>query len=206
MPNIDLMQFAGTPINLETLDYQALILGVLALYGLVTLLFGYRLWKIYIFLIGFGVGAVIASMFKDTGPLMIIGCGLASGLLSIVLWYVSIFLIGFALGAGLLLLVGVTIWPILLVVGIVCGVLAVLIRKFIIIVSTSFSGAEALVFVAFALSGIKDIKLQLLSTVILAIVGIVCQYTITSGKKRLPPVKTIESPVAATDPQPAAES
>lgn len=172
------------------------IVGVMAIYGIVSLLFGYRLWKFFIFLAGFLVGFAIAALCKENNCLMLVGYGFLAGLLSMLLWYVSIFLIGAAIGSGLLLVAGVTAWPALLAAVVVCGILAILLRKLLIIVSTSFSGAESLVVLAFTLLNIEEEKLQLIAIAALTIFGVVCQYTVTSGKKRRPPVKMVASNAA----------
>lgn len=203
MPNIDFSQFASARNMIEQIGATEVILGVMALIGLASLLYGYRLWKAFIFICGFAIGAVIAAMVKESNVLVIIGCGLIAGLLSLVLWYVSLFLLGFAIGAGLLLLAGVTVWPILLIGGILGGILALVIRKFVIIVSTSLSGADMLVFVTFTALKLDDMKLYLVASIVLTIIGIICQYTITSGKKRRQTVQTIEPSASA---QPHVES
>ena len=153
-------------------------------FGLLTLLFGYRLFRIYLFIVGFAVGTVVASMFTEL-PLALL-CGLISGFVCIGLWYIGLFLLGAACGALLACALGVTFTPVILAIAIFFGILAIIIRKFMIIVSTSWSGADMIIGAIGPAIGIKDSMGMLLATLVLAIIGIVCQYTITSGKAVVP--------------------
>ena len=107
--------------------------------GLLALLFGYRLFRAYLFVVGFAVGTIAASAVTEL-PMALL-CGLLAGLACIVLWYVGLFLLGAACGVLLTLALGITFTPLVVAVAILFGILAVVIRKLMIIVSTSWTGA-----------------------------------------------------------------
>lgn len=164
---------------------QALIWGVMAalfVYGVLSLLAGYRLLKIMIFLFGFAVGTIVASYFTE-GVVPVLA-GLVTGAVCVVLWYLGIFLMGAGLMALVALALGVKNPTVLCLFGLLGGVLAIVIRKFIIIVSTSYSGASTLVCLGcglFKSSPSEQVVLGM--TFALTVVGIVVQYMST---KKLP--------------------
>ena len=178
-------------LNLESLlpgvfgGVDPMVTGTISvIFGIVTLLFGYRLFRIYLFIVGFAVGTLVASMFTEL-PLALL-CGLISGFVCIGLWYIGLFLLGAACGALLAYALGITFTPVVLAIAIFFGILAIIIRKFMIIVSTSWSGADMIIGVVGPALGIRDAIGRLIATLVLAIIGIVCQYTITSGKAVAP--------------------
>ena len=114
--------------------------------GLLALLFGYRLFRAYLFVVGFAVGTIAASAVTEL-PMALL-CGL--------------------------------------LVAILFGILAVVIRKLMIIVSTSWTGAGMILGVVGPALGLRDPVGMLLATLALAAAGVVCQYLLTAGKVVLP--------------------
>ena len=152
--------------------------------GLLALLFGYRLFRAYLFVVGFAVGTIAASAVTELTMALL--CGLLAGLACIVLWYVGLFLLGAACGALLTLALGITFTPLVVAVAILFGILAVVIRKLMIIVSTSWTGAGMILGVVGPALGLRDPVGMLLATLALAAAGVVCQYLLTAGKVVLP--------------------
>ena len=138
--------------------------------GLLALLFGYRLFRAYLFVVGFAVGTIAASAVTEL-PMALL-CGLLAGLACIVLWYVGLFLLGAACGVLLTLALGITFTPLVVAVAILFGILAVVIRKLMIIVSTSWTGAGMILGVVGPALGLRDPVGMLLATLALAAAGV----------------------------------
>lgn len=177
--------------HLEQLSYsvRALLAVGSGVLGAVMLLFGYRLFKLYLFLAGLFFGTLIASFF--TNPMMALLIGLIVGLLNLVLWYVGLFLLGVALGMAVTYLLGIHLLPVQLAVGAVIGVLALIFRRLIITILTSFSGAGSVIGMFAFFIPIPDVVNWAL-TVGLAVVGIVLQYTALAAR----PVPAVSQPAA----------
>ena len=150
--------------------------------GLLALLFGYRLYRLFIFLSGFAIGTVVLSLFTDV-PVAILG-GLVVGGLCCALWLLGIFASGALLGAVVAMAIGIREQIVVLLIAALFGFIAVAIQKFMIIVSTSWFGANLLVSAITVLFDNCNVITQIVMTVGIAVVGIICQYTITSGKKK----------------------
>lgn len=147
---------------------STLIVGAIIsiLIGIAFCFFGYRIFRILLAILGFiagaaaGVAAVTAILVQQgttTGQTLylIIG-GLVGGIIGAVLLYflyiVGVFLLGAALGA----ILAAAIVPMLtndrtaltvavIGLGLVGGVLAIILQRVLIIIATSFSGAQAIV-------------------------------------------------------------
>jgi len=211
-------------INAEISTAGNIIMAVLFGIGLLFLFFGYRLFKVTLFTIGFIIGAAITYVCfvlaspetygqGDGGSIMAgvlvsILAGISCGACAICLYMAGIFLIGFSLGATAGIMVSVVIFGrhgatssaptfIILICGIAGGLAALKIQKAIIIVSTSFSGAQQVVLAGVVWAAGRDITFQHgtlmvpygaanLSTgayyiiiVVLAVIGIIVQAKIT---------------------------
>lgn len=194
--------------------FAVIALGI-ALVGLFWCFFGYRYIKAVLALIGFIAGAVgtyynLGALIEVTTGVNIaisIVVGLIVGVLMYLLFYVSIFLIGAGAGYSIGLLVvslggmdADSAMIVSLVIAVVGGILALVLRRFIVIVSTAFSGAfTAMSGLALFLSGdsiegkLSEIEtLQtytidetwvLIAGFVLAIIGIFVQYKYTAKKK-----------------------
>ena len=143
--------------------------------GLIMLFLGYRLFKVFIFMTGFVVGAAVLSFCTDNGLLVILG-GLVSGLLALVLWYIGIFLLGALLGVVAMVMAGIHNDIVVMGVAVLFGVLAILLNRFMITVSTSLSGANLVVNTVGPMIGVGRPEVLLCTTLALAVVGIVVQY------------------------------
>ena len=173
---VSLLEDAG--LGLAPVVLMFLSAGV----GLLALLFGYRLFRLFMFLAGFAIGAAVLSLFTDV-PIAILG-GLVVGALCCALWVLGIFALGALLGGIVAMAIGMREQMVILLIAVAFGILAVSIQKFMIIVSTSWFGANLLSSVIAGLSERCNVITQLAITVVIAVVGIVCQYTVTSGKKK----------------------
>lgn len=167
--------------GLSQLSYavRAALTVVSGIIGAVMLLFGYRVWKVYLFIVGSFVGWLIAWCFTDLMNALLIG--LCAGLLSIVLWYVALFLISGILGMALVYLSGARQMEVQVTVGVLLGILALVFRRLIIILLTSFSGACSVIGMVDFFFPVDD-QVYLLLSVGLAVIGIVLQYTVLAAK------------------------
>jgi hypothetical protein len=130
-----------------------LFFGIAILIGALECFFGYRVFKTVLGLIGFLAGAILGAVigYSLSGNRIvsilagILGGFIGAGLL-VTLYFVGVFVIGALLG-GILAEMLFTLFsrssvPVVIVVlAVIGGVLAVIFQKFMIIVSTSFSGA-----------------------------------------------------------------
>ena len=89
--------------------------------------------------------------------------------------------------------------PAIMFLAIVFGILAISIRKFMIILSTSFFGAELIAPVVSHSLDIGDRNTQLLVELALVVIGVAFQYRSPLAKKNESNISaTSESPVAST--------
>jgi Domain of unknown function (DUF4203) len=125
-------------------------------FGIIDCFFGYRIFRIILSIIGFIVGASIAMSLvaADTQLVTILAAivgGIIGAILMNVLYFLGVIISGALLGALLanLLLTAVGVEPnaIILVIGAILGGAAALaMNKLMIILSTAFSGAAAIVY------------------------------------------------------------
>lgn len=186
MPDVDTMSLFARLADTMNLP-MALVSVVSIAIGLCSLLWGYRLFRLFVFLTGFIVGTIIINTFQEL-PIALLG-GLLVGAICCVLWYLGVFLLGAAFGAVVAWALGIHEQMFVLVMAVIFGCLAIAIRKFMIIVSTSWQGATLIVGSTLQLLNSNGVNVdnqkivELAVSVLLAVVGIVCQYTVTSGKK-----------------------
>ncbi|CAF4956969.1 unnamed protein product, partial [Rotaria sp. Silwood1] len=133
--------------------------------GLFYGLFGYRCWRLTMFLTSFGLSALVFYIILSTQPtinqlqLISISCSIAIlfGLINILLQYVGLFINGFCFGLILSIIIFIILdiknsqngiitsfWLIIgliLILGIICSILTLRFQKFmIIIISSCLSG------------------------------------------------------------------
>lgn len=174
--------------------------------GIAECFFGYRLFKVFLGIAGFVAGWALANTFLGRGvdsQLVALLIGLVGGAvgawLLVTLYQVGIFCTGAALFASLtVLLTGLLNVPCnewaLICSGILGGTLAVIFKKFVIIVSTAFSGAWNLMaaFLWFMNGDINPLdydrvaqsfgdglSMRLIGWLVLGIIGVTVQYQLT---------------------------
>ena len=148
--------------------------------GLLSLLYGYRLFRLFVFLGGFIVAAALATLFADGFVPLI--AGLVAGVLCLAFMDIGVFLIGALLGGLVAVTCAIDNQILLMAAGLVGGVVALALRKIMIVLSTSWSGAYLLVGVVAGAAGIVDLKVLAAMQIVLTAAGVVCQYTVTSGR------------------------
>lgn len=201
--------------NLPSNDVLALLaiaVGVLGCF------FGYRILKVMLGVMGFIAGAAggwqagLAFAPGNTGVAAIVAliCGIIGAVLCIWLFFLGIFLLGASSGAivaNALFGTGTSQPQPLIILGfaIVFGIVAILIQKFMIILSTAFSGAYLIAAgVLHFMAGTKDPfslggsflgasgrtgYIGLACWIILGLVGVSVQYR---GGRKEEPVKPAE--------------
>lgn len=140
------------------MDPVALIVTAIfsILFGIVDCFFGYRIFRVVLSILGFIVGASIgmAMVGESTQATQLIAAvigGLIGAVVMNALYFVGIVIAGALLGALLvnLLLAALGVEPnvVFLVIGaIVGGAVALVLNKFMIILSTAFSGAASIIY------------------------------------------------------------
>ncbi len=163
---------------------QPLIVIISVVVGLPALLYGYRLFRLFVFLSGFALGTGIACFFTDTPTAVAVG--LVTGTICCVLWYLGVFVLGALLGAIVALAAGFGDSTAVVIVAVIFGFIAIAIRKLMIVISTSYFGATLLVGAITPIMGCRDMVAQLAMSLVLTVVGVICQYSVTSGKSNVP--------------------
>ncbi|MEI8372869.1 MAG: DUF4203 domain-containing protein [Planctomycetota bacterium] len=137
--------------------FVGIIAAISIVGGLVECFFGYRLFMVTLAIVGFLFGAVLAGAIGAAQSheavvalLSAILGGFIGAVLMIVLHFVGVFVLGAALGGiiGALLCAAANSNPepvMLMIPAIVGGIVALLVRKFMIIVATAFTGAWSVV-------------------------------------------------------------
>ena len=132
-------------------EYQAPAAVVLVAGGLLSCLFGYRLFKVVLAIFGFILGALLASSVfgtSDTTAMVIAAIvgGLAGAFLLLAAYFVGVALIGAGIGA----LVANLLWTriqgdphpiVVILLSIVGALLATWLQRYVIILTTAFGGA-----------------------------------------------------------------
>ncbi len=155
----------GSPISIDKSTLTA-VAAFLIFFGLVTCFSGYRVFRLYLTILGFGVGfALGASLgYKSPGAAAVV-FGIVGGIVGMILinllYVISIILAGAGTG---ILIASALVTPLnpnqegvmiaMAVGGILGGFLALILAKLIIMLSTAFSGAVMVVYgVLFLLPG-----------------------------------------------------
>lgn len=193
---------------------QAPAAAILLVGGLLACFAGYRIFRVVLGIYGFILGALLATSIVGTEHTMwTIGAAIAGGLVGALLliaaYFIGVALIGAGLGAGLanVIWAGMGGEPHILVVIVlaIAGALAALaLQRYVIIVATSFGGAQTLVVGAAALMGnraaaaaaartvysvyplnpMPETSMDAVAALVLGIVGILVQLFITAkGRK-----------------------
>ena len=128
-------------------ELRYVFIGLAILVGALQCFFGYRLFKFILGLIGFLLGSALTVAIGSTYsieviPVILLGLvgGFIGAALMVALYYVGVFVIGSLLGG----ILGIVLSPdpvLLLILAVISGVMALIFQKFMIIVSTGFSGA-----------------------------------------------------------------
>lgn len=134
--------------------------------GFVVCFFGYRLLRLTLALVGFGVGFVlglsIASLLPHTSHVfaVVIGavCGILLAVLATLLYKFGVFLLGAAAGAVVAgMIIPLTGWHhptlIRLVAALICGILTLLIERRLVSILSAFAGSWGMAHAAFQLIG-----------------------------------------------------
>lgn len=180
--------------------------------GLVTCLFGHRLFRVVLGIYGFILGAVVASSLMgaaETASMMVamIAGGLVGAALLIVAYFIGVALAGAALGALLVRLVWAQLGSdphVLIVVGasLLGALMALALQRYVIIVGTALGGSWSALIGGFALVGKPGVALAdrledwlsapvhagyanlyvVAAWLVLGIVGIVVQFAITARR------------------------
>ena len=135
-------------------DYTKPAALLIIIAGLLTCFWGYRILKLSLAIIGFIAGAFggwqIGLSLAESNTAIAIACALVGGLIGMALclwvYFLGVFLVGAAAGtvvaAAFFSGLGHPIQPVIfLALPIASGVIALLVQRFMIIVSTAFSGS-----------------------------------------------------------------
>lgn len=185
-------EFAGFIQSIQTIGTV-----ISAAVAVCTLFWGYKLLKFWVSLAGFVIGAVLgaAAGVLLEGEMPVIVCAvLAAGVifacLAFFFYKVGIFVFVGVTGYGLVTTLlygwigGKEIWwiPVIgVVAGMIAGILAVKFIRTMVIVFTSINGGATLAFTICPLIGIDSYAVQLITTAVLAIMGLMWQFHTTSS-------------------------
>jgi MFS family permease len=200
-------------------DVRNIIIALSILVGALQCFFGYRIFKVILGLTGFLLGGTLAgaigyAISQEQAVALLAGLvgGFIGAALIVALYFIGVFLIGALLGGVL----GTALFAVaesnpepavVLVLAVIAGIIAVIFQKFMIIVSTAFGGAWAVVTgIAHFTTGAVDpgnlermfrsagshLYAILLCWLALGIVGVVVQYKSAPRKE-----KKAEPPAAA---------
>ena len=136
---------------------------ILLVGGLLSCFLGYRLLRLLVAVYGFGLGVIIVTAFADRlEPWVMVAVMAGGGLLGALLAKAAYLAIVAVLGAGLGALVVQTGWLweatepglwVVLSVCLACALVALALRKYVVIVGTSFGGAWTALVGGLALAG-----------------------------------------------------
>lgn len=183
---------------------MSILIGLVSIVlGAVVCFSGYRIFRVVLMLVGFLLGLVVGiSLMANSGGLIQILVGVVLGLIGAgifyALYFVGVFLAGAVLGVVVgtslasLLGVGGGVAAILVLVGLIGGaVLALILNKVMIVISTAFGGANAIVqglalilpgvfgITVMSLSSVPSVSFNLLGVIVwlvLGVAGVVVQY------------------------------
>jgi len=161
--------------------------------GLFSLLSGYKIVKFLVFFSGFAVTAVVVS-FLLNGWIGLLA-GLVVGTICVACWYIGVFMLGMGTGAAFAIVLGIDNSVAIFIFGLIGGFLAIAVRKFMIIVSTSFLGASLLTGLVGLFLDNPPTLFMLIVTLALACFGIRYQYKSSRATVEIP----AKSPKDASD-------
>jgi len=147
---------SGSYYNWESIVFSILLI----IFGAAYCFFGYRLFHILLFILGWIIGAVIFwNVLEEHTTLapwavlvIAVTIGILFGILAIVFYFIGIFVVGALLGliiiSSILSVKEGTLIPnetvrivVVVIFSLFCGVLAIFLQKIMIIVSTAITGA-----------------------------------------------------------------
>ena len=208
-------------------DVLNVIMGLSILVGALQCFFGYRIFKFILGLIGFLLGGALAAAIgygisQEEAVALLSGLvgGFIGAALMVLLYFVGVFLIGALLGGvlGAVLFAVAESTPapaVVLILAVIAGVVALIFQKFMIIVSTGFSGAWNVVTgIAYFTTGAIDptnigglfrsrgghLYAIVLCWLALGIVGLIVQYRTAPTKEEVAqPLRPADCEDAAAD-------
>ncbi|PYR82690.1 MAG: hypothetical protein DMF87_00450 [Acidobacteria bacterium] len=144
-------------------QYQLLVAASILMGGVIACFFGYRLFRTVLAIIGFGLGALMAtSVFGISNATMLVAAGVVGGLIGafilIAAYFVGVALAGASIGAvvaNVLFSIGGRDPRVIVVIflAIAGAVAATYLQRYFIIVFTAFGGAWTMIVGAMALVG-----------------------------------------------------
>ncbi len=185
---IDSCMTAQHPVMLSV------IIGIVC--GFLICFFGYKLLRLWCAIIGFAAGALISgvvayAMGADVVLLVAGIVGIITGILSFAFYKTGVFIIGFGSTvnvAGHIMNaydVSASWWMIVLIIAaaVIVGILAVKLVRTVVIISTALSGAASIVTNILGIFNVTNYVVILASTGIVAVLGMLYQFTHTKKKK-----------------------
>lgn len=200
--------------NYMTTQQQPVMLSVIiaVVTGLLICFFGYKLLRVWCAIVGFAAGALIAglvayAMNADAALLVAAIAGIITAVLSFLFYKSGVFVIGF--GAALNILgnfinaygISAQWWIIILaiVASVIVGCLAVRFVRPVVIISTSLSGATSIVTNILGIFQVTNWVIILSVIGIVAVLGMVYQFTHTRNKHKTKTDTIPEQPSASAD-------
>lgn len=140
---------------------------ILLVGGLLACFLGYRLLRVLLAIFGFVAGVIVSTLFFEqfeawVAFIITVGCGLIGSLLAIAAYLIGVALCGAALGPVLLNAMWVSdvespsIW-LMLGVCLIGALFALALRRYFIIIGTSFGGAWTVIIGVLALTGNQSV-------------------------------------------------
>lgn len=177
-----------------------LSLGIVGLLvGIILLLFGFKLKKVALAIIGFLAGYVggsyVSERFIEPGSFMYVLTpvliGIVAAVVMFAVYYLAIYIMGFSIGgiAGFYLAAHLftrPVWGLVIavVLGLIIGSVALAVEKPVVVLGTSFIGYIALRQGLYTLLGMNEsIVLEIVCLAVL-LAGIVFQFFINKGTRR----------------------
>lgn len=144
-------------MSLNMISLPVIIGIILAAFGVLSCFWGYKLFKVLLFIIGFGLTFYVSyrlliNFTDNIYIILIVGSilGLAVGILAVIFYFGGVFLIGalFGIIVGLSLNINfdeITKIAIIAALAVVFGVLCIIFQKYLVVVFTSFTGGFIIV-------------------------------------------------------------
>jgi hypothetical protein len=158
--------------------------------GLVIWVFGWKVYKAFIVVVGALVGALVAYQYTWALDgifrlIIAIAGGLVGAVLALFALYVMVFLFGVYVGAGVATIyLGAEQWIINLGIGVIVGIVFILLFKFMVVLSTSLTGSYMAVYSIVLLLRFDLSRLWLQIAIVAAtVVGVIVQYSVWGSPK-----------------------
>ncbi len=154
-------------------DFYVPVSVVTVLLGVANCFFGYKIFRFFLGLVGFVLGAAagvwLGGQLGDGGEMWMLGGGLVGGILGagllVILYFLGVFLFGAAVGAMLVGVIGGALeieMPLAAVIvgAVVLGIVAVALQKVVIILGTALSGSWTAVVGVYAILDGQQLSLD----------------------------------------------